>query len=172
MTRRVCCIGGTDADMHELSARIRCPTHTDQNSARLLTSKCPNAGVHVGRLPLSLLAMSHQPGVAQSNNLFAVPAQPEHHGARPGHSITPHRPTPVRARELMVFSSRVHARRSSSAREVASVRKTQPARLGSICRRAKANCYVRQTSRKAWRKSELIYTPDFHTARSQCAFRY
>jgi len=51
------------------------------------TSKCPNAepqpwGVHAGRLPLSLLALSHQPDVTHSNYTCAMLARPAHHAPR------------------------------------------------------------------------------------------
>ena len=71
--------------MHELSARIRCPTRPDRNflsQANVLTRRPRHGGVHAGRLPLSLLAMSHQPGVTHSNYTCAMLARPAHHAPR------------------------------------------------------------------------------------------
>ena len=52
------------------------------SQANVLTRRLRHGGVHAGRLPLSLLALSHQPDVTHSNYTCAMLARPAHHAPR------------------------------------------------------------------------------------------
>ena len=74
------------ADMHDCqlgSVAQRARTGTSSIlQANVLTRSPRHGGVHAGRLPLSLLALSHQPDVTHSNYTCAMLARPAHHAPR------------------------------------------------------------------------------------------